>query len=63
MSNIQSSYLQELQGGAIFHTRNRMNDDVIKIAFDKDIELIIKWQGKSETIILARQNLLIGNFL
>jgi hypothetical protein len=53
---IQSAYPQELQGVANFHTGSRMNADVTKITFDKDIELIVKWQGKSETIKLARQN-------
>ncbi|QUH18436.1 hypothetical protein [Alkaliphilus sp. B6464] len=54
---------QELKGVANLHTGSRMNADVIKITFDKDIELTVKWQGKSETIKLARQNKLIWNLL
>jgi hypothetical protein len=53
---IQSSSPQELQGVAYFHTGSRMNIDAIKITFDKDIKLIIRWQGKNETIKLQRQN-------
>jgi hypothetical protein len=52
----QSSYPQELQGVANFHTGSRMNAEVAKITFDKDIELTVKWQGKIETIKLTRQN-------
>ncbi|MDP4193190.1 MAG: hypothetical protein Q8858_16615, partial [Bacteroidota bacterium] len=39
---IQSSYPQELQGFANFHTGSRMNISDIKITFDKDIELTVK---------------------
>lgn len=52
----QSSYPQELQGVANFHTGNRMNADVIQITFGKDVELNVKWQGKNETVKLKRQN-------
>lgn len=52
----QSSSPQELQGVAYLHTGSRMNIDAVKITFDKDIELIVKWQGKNETVKLQRQN-------
>lgn len=52
----QSSYPQELQGVANFHIGSRMNADFTKITFDNDIELTVKWQGKSETIKPERQN-------
>lgn len=52
----QSSYPQELQGVANFHTGSSMNADVIKITFDKDVELNVKWQGKNETLKLKRLN-------
>lgn len=53
---IESSYPQELQGVANFHTGSRTNADVIQISFDKIIELTVNWKGKSETIKLKRQN-------
>lgn len=52
----QSSYPQELQGIGNFHTGCRMNADITKIKFDKDIELTVKWQGRSEIIKLKRQS-------
>lgn len=52
----QSSSPQELQGIGYFHTGCRMNADITKIKFDKDIELTVKWQGKNEIIKLNRQD-------
>lgn len=51
-----SSYPQELQGNANFHTGDIINADAFKITFNKEMELTIKWQDKSETIKLKKQN-------
>ena len=53
---IGSSSPQELQGVANFHTGSRMNADNVKVTFDKEIILTVKWQCKSETLKLERQN-------
>lgn len=52
----KSSYPQELQGVANFHTGTRVNADMFDITFDEEMELIVKWQDKNETIKLQRQN-------
>lgn len=53
---IGSSSPQELQGTANFHTGSRMNVNNVKVTFDKEIILTVKWQDKSETLKLERQN-------
>lgn len=52
----KSSYPQELQGVANFHTGTRMNADMFEITFDEEMELLVKWQDKNETIKLQRHN-------
>lgn len=54
---IESSSPQELQGAANFHVGSRMNAHYIKLSFEDNIELTVKWQGKSETIKLERQKM------
>ena len=51
-----STYPQELQGVANFHVGSRVNAEIIKITFEKNIELTVKWKDKSEGIKLIRQN-------
>lgn len=53
---LKSSYPQELHGVCNFHNGSKMNVDIFKVAFDNYVELIVKWQGKSEIIKLERQN-------
>lgn len=52
----KSTYPQELQGVANFHTGTRINADMFEITFDEEMELLVKWQDKNETIKLQRHN-------
>ena len=52
----KSTYPQELQGVANFHTGTRINADMFEITFDEEMELLVKWQDKDETVKLQRRN-------
>ncbi len=52
----ESLYPQDLQGVGYFHTGSIMNADVIKITFDKEMDLSIHWQDNKESIKLKRQD-------
>lgn len=52
---IESSYPQELQGIGYFHVGSRMNADLFKVTFDKQIDLSIQWLEYNESIKLIRQ--------
>jgi len=53
---MKSSYPQELQDVANFHTGTRMNADMFEITFNEEMELLVNWQDKNETVKLQRRN-------
>lgn len=54
--SLKSTYPQELQGVANFHVGSRMNANIFRISYDDEMELTIKWQGKSEVLKLKKLN-------
>ena len=54
--SLVSSFPQQLQGIGYFHAGSRMNADIFKITFDKEMVFAIQWQGNTEKFKLNRQD-------
>ena len=52
----ESSYPQDLQGVASFHTSSVSNADFIQMKLEQEMDLTVKWDGKIESIKLERVN-------
>lgn len=55
IGKIKSSYPQNLKGIGNFHTASETNATLFNIDIDKEVQLIVKWNGKSEVLKLRKE--------